>query len=651
MKLSNHEIEDLIEKLRNGDPFPEDYKYKLFPTQHKEYELAYGGKMRKEDILGNQDGVFPVPLQIDKIFNGKRTPWRDGWKNMLVFGDNLQFLKTIYENKDPLIKNKIKGKVRLIYIDPPFASDADYKTSNGTIAFSDKVKDAEFIEFLRRRLVVAKELLAEDGSIYVHLDEKKAHYVKIILDELGLIFRREIIWDIAVLSGYKVLAKNWIRGHDSILFYSKGNDFLFNKLTQGHTQKYIDSFKSIDKNGDKYQVAHGRKIYLKDVLEKGKPFGDVWNDIKSFQQMPTARERVNYPTQKPESLLARIIGASTNEGDIVMDFFGGSGTTAIVAEKMNRKWVVCDIGKLAYYTIQNRLLNIQSSNSIDDSKVLFGNEAKSFITVNTGYYDLEKVFKLQQNDYCDFVMNLFEVEPKTKTINGIEINGEKKDGYNVIVWPYWKFKDSKVDEEYLHDLHSYINKKVGKRLYIIAPASYVDFISDYYEIDSVKYFFLKVPYHIIRELHKVQFKKFRQPQSKSNVNDLEDAVGFHFMRKPEVKSEVKEKSGQYSITIKSFESDFVEDAEEELQNFESLAMVLIDKNFDGETFDMDLHYFAEDLLGQVKSTEKTQNIKSGLKGLKTITIPPIPKKECGKRIMIIYIDIYGNEFKEELKLK
>lgn len=99
-----------------------------------------------------------------------------------------------------------------------------------------------------------------------------------------------------------------------------------------------------------------------------------------------------------------------------------------------------------------------------------------------------------------------------------------------MAYPYWEFTQASVDEEYLEDLHSHIGNRVGERLYIIAPANYVDFISDYHEIDNVRYYFLKVPYQIIKELHKVQFKKFRQPQSKRNVNDLDDAIGFHFIR-------------------------------------------------------------------------------------------------------------------------
>lgn len=184
MDLSKYEIEDLINRLQKGENIPLDYKYKLFPTQQKEYELVYGGKMRKEDVLANEDGVFPVPLQIEKVFNGKREAWGDGWRNIIAFGDNLQLLKTIYENKDPLIKDKIKGKIKLIYIDPPFATESDFKTNSGKKAYSDKTKGSEFVEFLRKRLIVARELLAPDGAIYVHLDTKKSHYIKIVLDEI-----------------------------------------------------------------------------------------------------------------------------------------------------------------------------------------------------------------------------------------------------------------------------------------------------------------------------------------------------------------------------------------------------------------------------------------------------------------------------------
>ncbi|MBS3998947.1 MAG: site-specific DNA-methyltransferase [Desulfobulbaceae bacterium] len=380
------------------------------------------------------------------------------------------------------------------------------------------------------------------------------------------------------------------------------------------------------------------------------PVDNSWTDLKGYNFNST------YPTENPEELLERVVMSASNEGDLVMDFFAGSGSLAAVAEKLNRKWIVCDIGKLSLYTMQKRMLNIERSKSFENPKKNYKKTARSFQTVNTGHYDLEKIFKLEQEEYGKFVMNLFEVEPKNKTIGGIRINGERKDGYNVIIWEYWKFKDAAVDEEYLHDLHSYLGNKAGRRIYIIAPASYVGFISDYYEIDKVRYYFLKVPYQVIRELHKVQFKKFRQPQSKNNVNDLEDAVGFHFMRQPEVKSSISVNNKDVQVTIKKFLSDFAEDETgQDIENFESLSMVLVDKDFNGNEFDMDEYYFADDLLPKKKKKDDDEEVKSNLKEelkhSKEIKLPAIPKKECGKRMMLIYVDVYGNEFKEEFKVK
>jgi site-specific DNA-methyltransferase (adenine-specific)/adenine-specific DNA-methyltransferase len=293
---------------------------------------------------------------------------------------------------------------------------------------------------------------------------------------------------------------------------------------------------------------------------------------------------------------------------------------------------------------------------LENPKKKYGKKARSFVTVNTGLYDLQKIFKLKNDDYINFVMNLFEVEPINKKISGIKIDGQKKDGYYVLIFPYWEFKKASVDEEYLEDLHSNIGKRVGGRLYIIAPANYVDFISDYHEIDKTRYYFLKVPYQIIKELHKVHFKKFRQPQSKRNVNDLDDAIGFHFIRQPEVESKLIAKNGNVEIHITKFLSNYLEEETgNELENFESLAMALIDKDYNDREFVMDEFYFAEDLLPKKKKTEKEdeQNeneIKEDLKRLDRLVIT-LNKEDCGDKVMVVYVDIYGNEFKEVLLVK
>ena len=162
-----------------------------------------------------------------------------------------------------------------------------------------------------------------------------------------------------------------------------------------------------------------------------------------------------------------------------------------------------------------------------------------------------------------------------------------------------------------------------------------------------------MPYQIIKELHKVQFKKFRQPQSKSQINDLDEAVGFHFIRQPEVKSEIKKLKDKLVLKIKKFESAYSQDETgEKLKNFESLAMLLMDLNYDGEKFMMTSYFFAQDLLNHKPINEEVneEKIKMELKKQQEI-IKEFPRKVCGKEIMAIYVDIYGNEFREVLKVK
>lgn len=275
-------------------------------------------------------------------------------------------------------------QVDLVYIDPPFASGADYAKKvyirrNPKVAEAIKKAEQElddeelkifeekmygdvwdkekYLSWMYENLVAIRAIMSENASIYVHLDWHMIHYVKILLDEVfgEDNFQREIIWDISVLSGFKTLAPNWVRGHDTILYYSKSDERIFNKLRQPHTQEYLDSFNRVDENGRHYMVAHGTTRYRDEVEAKGKPYGDVWNDIMSFQQQPTSDEKVDYATQKPSSLLDRIIKSSSNENMVVADFFGGSGVTAAVANKLNRKFIHCDIGVNSIQTTRDRL--------------------------------------------------------------------------------------------------------------------------------------------------------------------------------------------------------------------------------------------------------------------------------------------------------
>jgi site-specific DNA-methyltransferase (adenine-specific)/adenine-specific DNA-methyltransferase len=634
-ELSVQEREFLMECLAKGEAFPDDFNERLFPNTQKEYELRYAGKMRKEDLLADEDGSFAVPLQVEKVYNGKRKKYPDDWQNMIVFGDNLQLLKTIFKNDDPLIKNKVKGKVKLIYIDPPFGTTSDFEGSFGQKAYTDKIKDADFIEYIRRRLILAKEILSDKGTIFLHLDWKKCHYIKTIMDEIfgENNFINEIIWHYA--DNFQGNVKGFATNHNTIFWYSNTSNYSSNKVFIPLSKKTKRDKRVWSSELGKLVSARnsdGSLIY-EDFMEK--KADDVWDIGQSSTTKSNSSEYIGYPTQKPEELLRRVILSSTNENDIVLDFFAGSGTTAAVAEKLNRRWITCDIGKYSYYTVQKRLLTIENSKNMENSKKKYGKSAHSFVTVTTGMYDLKKMQELNKDRYVDFVLQLFEVKHKETKRRGVIFHGERKDGYPVLVWDYWNNHDSNLDLTFLDNLHENIGKSIGKRLYIIAPANAVDFVSDFHEIDEIRYYFLKIPYQIIRELHAKDFEKIRQPRNRNKINDneLNNAIGFHFSLQPEVVSSYKNKT----IIISQFYTNFKdEEVINQFENFESLSMVIIDTDFNSEDFVMTECHFIED--DEIKKSNGKLSI-------------PVTSPRVGEKICVIYIDIFGNEFREIINTK
>ena len=636
MKLSEINKKYLIGLLESGEQIPEDYKYVLFPNLQEEYELNYAGKMRKEDVLAGEDGTLPVPLQVERVFNGDKHPsFEDGWKNMIVFGDNLQFLKTINENKDPLIKDKVKGKVKLIYIDPPFATQDEFQNKEGAKAYSDKKKGSEFLEFIRRRLILAKEILADDGSIYVHMDQKMGHYVKIIMDDVfgKKKYKSQVIWK---YFGPNSGNKNYPKKHDTIYFYTKSDAYYFDidAIYVDYDEKAIRRYDKIDDDGRRYKIYNNSDGTIKKAyMNEGKPT-EVF-EIPFVQG--TSSERINYPTQKPEELLARIIKASTKEGDLIIDFFGGSGTSMAVAEKLGRRWITCDLGKLSYLTMQKRILQIQDSKSLD-KKSKYNKQARSFITCKLGMYDLGTTLSLEWDNYKHFVSQLFEYEPKELKTSGIQFDGEKR-GFPVKVFNYIEFKNSGVDYKYLLDIHKNIKSKKYSRVYIVAPATKVDFIADYEEIDDTRYYFLKVPYEMIEELHKTPFTKSRQPRSKNDVNDIEEMKGFQFIYTPEVECSLESDKKDTILKVSKFTSDPLNGCKTD--NFSTLSSIFVNYDYNGEEFLMDDVRFWSEIESKKKEDKDTQVI---YKDEKTVGIEwRLPTKLLGEKTVFIFTDIYGND--------
>lgn len=709
---NKEDIEFIIQSLQEGKDLPLKYRDILFPALRKECELRYSGKIRKELVLTDTDEISNVPLQIERSFLPEQQTVFD-WENLLIFGDNLQVLKTLYYNTDPLIKDKVKGQIKLIYIDPPFATEKEFKSTIGQKAYADKVKGAEFIEFLRKRLIVMRELLAPDGFICVHLDYRKKHYIKIIMDEIfgETNFRNEIAvsrvkksirerkkvkklneeFDTILLYANSELAQlvpptkaakkeaRWHafdapevrKGMDYDLFGRKPNPNRHWTWEEPRARKAIENYKKYErehKKGetiDAYCARMGKTLdFLRPKKSTGTPeyyisasdtvlCNNLWNDISAYSFSNA------YPTEKSEALLTRIVGMTTDVGDLVMDCFAGSGTTLAVAEKMQRRWVGCDIGRFSLYTIQKRLLQIASSNSVINPKKKYKKGPMAFSVVTAGLYDLGKVFELSENRYKTFVKKLFEVEEiKKKKICGISIDGEKR-GYYVKIYPYWdaKMRDADIDEKYIEELHSRIGGHIKDRFYIIAPATSIAFLNDYYELDGVKYYFLKIPYQVIHELHNEQFKKLKQPQSKKQVNNLAEAIGFHFKRPLEVESRLLCDGDKYYITISKFLCDYAFDEEgHELKNFESLSMILLDESpsQNSDAFTMSSFYYAKDLTkkerleseeGEEDIVMEDEDVRAELLNSEELLVP---LNSQAKKVRIIYIDIFGDEFSETL---
>jgi len=346
------------------------------------------------------------PAQLKEVY-GEPV---DGWRNKIYWGDNLQVMSHLLK--------EYRGKVQLIYIDPPFDSKAEYKKQiqmkNGRISgdqssfeekqYSDIWTNDEYLQFMYQRLVIIKELLTTNGIIYLHIDYRKAHHIRCVMDEIfgqeNLI--NEIIWKRR--GGILAQSRRFGVSTDTILAFSKSSNYVFNQqFTKENTEDYLDRFKNEDEYGRKFRLSpivspsysptliyeykgyqppangwslskntmerletEGKLVFPKDKNQRiqrkqyldeweGRPVQNLWDDIAPVN--PQASERLDYPTQKPEALLERIIKTSSNPGDIVFDCFMGSGTTQAVALKTGRRFIGADINLGSIQLSTKRLLN------------------------------------------------------------------------------------------------------------------------------------------------------------------------------------------------------------------------------------------------------------------------------------------------------
>ena len=432
LNLTDNEKRDIIKYLESGKPLPEKYRFLLFDTD-REVELLWNGKT---DEVENMVLPFQAIEHIDEPRSEEKitaqttlfdTSGRQikGWSNKLIWGDNKLILSSL--KNGPLRKQiEAEGGLKLIYIDPPFDVGADFSMNIeiGEDTFTKKPSVIEeiafrdtwgkgmdsFIAMIYERLKLMHGLLADDGSIYVHCDWRVNSVLRLILDELfgKSAYKNEITWE---YQGSWVEPKTYYpRRSQRILFYSKSEDYIFNRVYEKEKtekgvikrwEKYIEDGKIYGKNapyGDgkfepylnKFKKENKRDPLPDDIIAEfqGRSVGDTWY-VSVIN--PVSPENIKYPTQKPEALLERIIKASSNENDIVMDIFTGSGTTLAVAEKLGRKWIGADLGRFAIHTTRKRMIGVQRELKKD------GKDFRAFEILNIGRYEREQFLNVNES--------------------------------------------------------------------------------------------------------------------------------------------------------------------------------------------------------------------------------------------------------------
>lgn len=501
MALSPNEIRDVIKYLESGKTLPDEYRFKLF-EEKREVELVWNGKTNE---VCNIVLPFQTIEQVDEpreekikevdqlgMFDTRGRQNRD-WTNKLIWGDNKLILSSL---KNGPLREEIEanGGIKLIYIDPPFDVGADFSmdieigdeqfhkqpTVLEELAYRDtwgKGADS-FIAMIYERLVLMRDLLAQDGSIYVHCDYRLSGHMRLVLEEVfgpGN-FGNEIIW-LSAVGDTSAKNKKFIKSHDTIFLFRKSDIFIWNDVFQEYGEASNRLYKlqddkgkyqliSVDNPGGggySYSLGFGEKQpqngyrmpletatkWLKEgmlILEQGKVprrkhyineqgvrCKDVWDDI-------TSSVSKEYPTQKPEKLLERVVKASSSENDIVADFFCGSGTTLAVAEKLNRKWIGSDLGKFAIHTTRKRLIGVQRQ--MRDG----GKDYRAFEILNLGRYAREHYIGVNPNlsddqkqvqiakkekDFVDLIVKAYKAE----MIDGFRTFHAKKNGRLVAIGP------------------------------------------------------------------------------------------------------------------------------------------------------------------------------------------------------------------------
>ena len=597
--------------------------------------------------LQNRELVIPAKDKIsqDLFAKNNQNQIDENKINRLIYGDNLLALAALLAENSDLnsnpnfagggVETSLRGKIDLIYIDPPFDSKADYRTKinlpNTSLearpttieqfAYSDTWNKgtASYLEMMIPRLILMRELLSNEGSIYVHIDWHVGHYVKIILDEIfgKENFLNEVIW---YYRRWNIAGSSFAKNHDTLLLYSKSKgSHIFNQL-------FIPKSEKSSAQGKAWKSIIGedgiRRSVQTDEPTKGVPMPDTW-EISMIN--PVGKERLGYSTQKPEALLERIIRASSNPNSIVADFFSGSGTTAAVAEKLGRRWIATDLGKPACMVARKRLIDAQS---------------KPFLFQHVGDYQIEQ---MRQNfgrsykigDLSEIILGLFGSLPLPLMDNPSRNLGTLNNSKTLV------FVDSPNKLTGLSTLQKAINLREGHlggfEKVIVLGWNFDSAIGAYLAgLNDSKLEVLVIPPDLLDRMKK-KGDKIRQEEVKFS--------SLQYLTLKPVKRQINEQDETLEVELENYillspeALNLDSAAREKLQNFienDRLALIeywSVDPDFDGEVF----HSIWQDYRGN------TENDDDPFRVVKKAVLANLPKKDGARKICVRVVDIFGFE--------
>jgi DNA modification methylase len=500
---------------------------------------------------------------------------------------------------------------------------------------------AEYIETLRERLIYLREILSNDGAIFIRMDYHFGHYIKIIADE---VFGRENFLNEIIINRTN---KQWEgvnrfnSATDSLFLYSKTQNYSFNTIYRKRQKetKWINAHspgirypRERKFNGKVYFPPEGRHWtfnqetmdkYVKDdrIMDKNGILQYLQSDLEvctsNWTDIPGYSSTMGYPTENSESVLERVINACSNSDDLVLDCFAGSGTTAAVAEKLGRRWIMCDFGKHAIYTMQKRIWNIAASKKLGQEakeNEKYGQPPQPFSIISAGVYDFSRIMNLRKNKeaYINFVLGLFSIIREEKDyISKYKLSNiyAEKDNNPVEVYPIWDdeyLKEVRIDEDYLKEIIRSTGGRLKGDYYIVTPESCTVITNTTLKNgnnEDINFKLLKFPYKILEDVSR-HFQIKDQPASTGDINQLISSAGFYFNEEIEIAIE-KIPEG---FKIKHFSSGILNQNKERYEGLEGLSMILIDKNYDGQVFNLDQAIYKNEISeeGIVKIQELTE---------------------------------------------